>query len=148
MAEAPALSSELTRQAIALARALTAAARNWALYPPEHPAVDTSVRRLVDTIRETTAGAAFAFGVTPSTLMVVGVPLPPEQPVADAARILHDHDILQISFLADVPVAAVHALLQVLATNADELRAAGGPAAAWAAHGHPAIAIDRIDYEK
>ena len=34
------LSPELTRQSIALARALSSASRNWGLYPPEHPAVE------------------------------------------------------------------------------------------------------------
>src|SRR3954470_1968580 len=98
MAEAPALSSELTRQAIALARTLSAAARNWALYPPEHPAVDASVRRLGNTVRQSTSGAAFSFGVTPKTLLVAGIPLPEEQPVAETAKLLHDHDLLAITF--------------------------------------------------
>jgi hypothetical protein len=79
--------AELTRQSIALARALSAAARNWALYPPEHPAVDTSVTRLAETVRQSTGGAAFTFGVTPSTLLVAGLPLPEDQPVAEAARV-------------------------------------------------------------
>src|ERR1041384_2460668 len=93
------LSPELTRQSIALARALSAAARNWALYPPEHPAAAASLARLSDTINTTIAGAAFTFGVTPKTLLVAGYPLPEEHAVSEAARLLHDHDILQLSFL-------------------------------------------------
>ena len=39
MAEVTPLSPELSRSVSALARALVAAARSWALYPPDHPAV-------------------------------------------------------------------------------------------------------------
>ena len=46
MAEVTPLSPELSRSVLALARALVAAARSWALYPPDHPAVATSVDRL------------------------------------------------------------------------------------------------------
>src|SRR5581483_9265279 len=142
------LSPELTRQSIALARSLSAAARIWGLYPPEHPAVQASVTRLHDTIVQTVAGAAFTFGVTPNTLLVAGYPLPEEQSVAEAARLLHDHDILQITFAGDPDSPALSALLQLLVKPGEELRALGGPAKAWAAMSHLAIAIEQIDYEK
>jgi hypothetical protein len=148
MGTAPALSPELTKQSIALARALSAAARNWGLYPPEHPAVEASVSRLAEAVRTSTGGAAFSFGVTPQTLLVAGLPLPEEQPVVEAAKLLHDRDILSIMFLGDVPQAALHSFLKILSTQADELRAAGGPAAAWEKEAHSSIAIEQIDYEK
>jgi HEAT repeat protein len=110
--------------------------------------VDASVRRLREALTETVSGAAFTFGVTPETLLVAGIPLPDETVVADTARLLHDRDVLQITFLGEVPIEAVHALLRVLTTPADDLRAAGGPSRAWDADGHPAIAIEQIDYEK
>ncbi|MGE3401045.1 MAG: HEAT repeat domain-containing protein [Vicinamibacterales bacterium] len=143
-----ALSPELSRQAAALARSLAAAARNWALYPPEHPAVGAAVTRLSDAIRQATSGAAFSFGVTPETLLVAGLPLPPDQPVADAARLLHDRDVLHITFLGDPAAPALHALLGILSLAPSDLRAQGGPAAAWQAAGHASIAIEQIDYEK
>jgi HEAT repeat protein len=148
MGTAPALSSELTKQSIALARALSAAARIWGLYPPEHPAVEASVSRLADAVRTSTGGAAFSFGVTPETLLVAGLPLPDEQAVAEAARLLHDRDILSIMFLGEVPQAALHSFLKVLSTPSDDLRASGGPASAWEAEGHSSISIEQIDYEK
>jgi HEAT repeat protein len=148
MSTAPALSPDLIRLSIALARSLSAAARNWALYPPEHPAVGASVQRLADAVRQSTAGAAFAFAVTPKTLLIAGVPLPDEQPVAEAARLLHDHDLLQITFLGDPPVEALHAFLRILSTPADQLRGNGGPAPAWEQAGHASIALEQIDYEK
>ena len=148
MSTAPALSPELIRQSIALARALSAAARNWGLYPPEHPAVDAAVRRLTEAVHQSTGGAAFTFGVTPQTLLVAGVPLPEDQPVSEAARLLHDRDLLQVTFLGDVPGPALHALLKLLSTPADDLRREGGPAKAWEASGETAIALEQIDYQK
>src|SRR5689334_19271974 len=136
MAETPVLSPELVRESAALARCLTAAARNSALYPPEHPALRTAVDRLARAMTDSSAGAAFAFGVTPDTLLVAGLPLPPDPPVAEAARLLHDRGILQISFIGTPPLPAVHALLKLLATPPEDLRAAGGPAPAWTAEGH------------
>ena len=148
MSTAPALSPDLIRLSVALARSLSAAARNWALYPPEHPAVDSSVRRLAEAVRQSTSGAAFAFAITPKTLLIAGIPLPEEQPVAEAARLLHDHDLLQVTFLGDPPVEALQAFLKVLSTPADDLRRDGGPAAAWEQGGHSSIVLEQIDYEK
>src|SRR5688572_26686296 len=118
---APALSAELVRQSVALARALSAGVRNWSVYPSGHPSVEAAVKRLAETVRQSAAGAAFTFGVTPQTLLVAGVPLPEEQPVVEAARLLHDHDLLQLTFLGEPPLEALHALLGLLSTPADDL---------------------------
>lgn len=148
MSTAPALPPELAHQSISLARALSAAVRNWGLYPPEHPAVNAAVRRLADAVRQNTAGAAFTFAITPTTLLVAGMPLPEDQSVTTTARLLHDRDVLQLTFLGDVPVDALRALLTLLTTPVEELRREGGPAKAWEAVGQPSIALDQIDYEK
>jgi hypothetical protein len=104
MPEVTPLSPELSRSVLALARALVAAARNWSLYPPEHPAVRASVERLAGTLREAVAGQAFAFGVTPDTLLVAGAAAPASAgAVAEAAAWLHQRDILTLTFLGDVP---------------------------------------------
>ena len=142
------LSPELTRQSIALARALSSASRNWGLYPPEHPAVDASVKRLAEAINRSMAGAVFTFGVTPKTLMVAGYPLPEEQSVTDAARLMHDHDILQLTFVGEPNMATLHALLALLQRPADELRAGGGPAKVWQETRQATVALEQIDYEK
>ena len=142
------LSQELVRQSIALARALSAAARNWALYPPEHPATIASVTRLGEAVTASVAGAAFTFGVTPKTLLVAGYPLPEDQGVAETARLLHDHDILQITFVGEPEVDALHSLLALLARSPEELRAEGGPGKAWSKLTHKSVAIEQIDYEK
>src|SRR5262245_8750478 len=148
MAQATAIPTEIVRLSVTLARTLSAAVRNWALYPPEHPAVAASVERLTATLREVTGAGPFAFGVTPDTLLVAGVPLPSDQPVVDAARYLHDRDILQLSFAGPAPAPVVQTLLRLLTLDPAVVRAGGGPAAVWAREGHPGISIDQIDYEK
>ena len=70
MSQASQLSPELARGLLQLARALLAAARNWTLYPPDHPTVRASVERLSDAIKQTTAGAIFSVGITPQTLLI------------------------------------------------------------------------------
>ena len=118
------------------------------MYPPEHPAVDAWVRRLSESLDVSIAGAAFTFAVTPTSLLIAGVPLPAEGAVSDAARMLHDRDVLQVTFVGQVPATALHALLHILATSTDVLRASGGPAATWQVDGHPSITLEQIDYEK
>ena len=142
------LSPELTRQSIALARALSSASRNWSLYPPEHPTVEASVKRLAEAINRSVTGAVFTFGVTPKTLMVAGYPLPEEQSVTDAARLMHDHDILQVTFVGEPDTATLHALLALLQRPADELRAGGGPAKVWQQPRQATVQLEQIDYEK
>jgi HEAT repeat protein len=148
MADAPTLSPALSRGVSALARSLVAAARSWALYPPDHPAVRGSLDRLRTAITDTSAGQIFAFGVTPDTLMVAGVAVGGRDAgsIAEAARWLHDRDILQLTFAGDVGVPALQRLLGVLSEDSRVIRQRGGPAKVWAEEGDAAIAIQQIDF--
>jgi len=149
MSQASQLSPELSRGLLQLARALLAAARNWTLYPPEHPTVAASVSRLSDAIRQSTLGAIFSIGITPETLMVESTPADSSQSsIAEAAALLHDRDLLRMTFIGDVPPEALHALLRVLALDPAERRRLGGPAAIWVAEAQPSLVLEQIDYEK
>ena len=149
MAQASQLSPELSRGLLQLARALLVAARSWMLYPPEHPAVRSSVQRLAAAIAEASLGAVFSIGVTPETLMIEATAADASQAaIAEAAALLHDRDLLRLTFLGDVPVEALHTLLKVLSLDPAERRARGGPADIWAVEGHPSIAIQQIDYAR
>jgi len=149
MSEEAQLSPELARGLLQLARALTAAARNWTLYPPEHPTVSASVARLSDAIQRSAASAVFSVGITPDTLLVEGVPADSAQPaIAEAAALLHDRDLLRITFVGEVPARALRAFLRLLALDADQRRRRGGPAQIWAVDGDPSLALEQIDYEK
>ena len=62
---------------------------------------------------------------------------------------LHDRDLLRITFVGDVPPEAVHALLRILTLETGDRRKRGGaPAQIWATAGHPSIAIEQIDYDR
>ena len=149
MSQASQLSPELARGLLQLARALLVAVRNWTLYPPEHPTVGASVSRLADAIRQSSLGAIFSLGVTPDTLLVEGAPADPSQTgIAEAAALLHDRDLLQVTFVGDVPTDALHAFLHVLTLDPAERRQRGGPAKIWETGGHPSIALEQIDYQK
>jgi len=149
MSQASQLSPELARSLLQLARALVAAARNWTLYPPEHPAVSASIARLSDAIQRSTGGAIFSVGITPDTLLVEGTSADPAQSsVSEAAALLHDRDLLSITFVGEVPEPALHAFLRMLALDADERRRRGGPTQIWTVEGHPSLVLEQIDYER
>jgi HEAT repeat protein len=132
-----------------MARALLTAVRSWTLYPPEHPAVRASVDRFADAIRDSMSAGAFAIGVTPETLLVEGAAADAGQAgIADAAAMLHDRDIVALTFSGDVPAEALQAFLRLLTLDADQRRQRGGPARIWAESGHAALTIEQIDYEK
>jgi HEAT repeat protein len=149
MAQASQLSSELSRSLVQLARSVVVAARNWTLYPPEHPTVGSSVQRLAEAIRQSSLGTAFSIGVTPETLMIEATPADPGAPgIAEAAALLHDRDLLRVTFIGDVPAEALHAFLRILSLEPADRRGRGGPARIWDTDGHPSIAIEQVDYAK
>jgi HEAT repeats len=149
MAQASQLSPELTRSLLQVARALLVAARNWMLYPPEHPGASASVSRLTEAIRDSSPRTVFSIGITPETLLIDGIPADSSQTaIAEAAALLHDRDLLAVTFVGDVPPYAVQALLRVLTLDPAERRNQGGPARIWQTEGHPSIEIEQIDYGK
>jgi HEAT repeat protein len=145
----PQLSPELARGLLQVARSLLVAARNWSLYPPEHPAVEASVNRLCEAIRQASLGAAFGIGITPDTLLIEGIAAPQtDGPIAEAAALLHDRDLLHITFLGDVSHDGVTRLLRLLNVDAEQRRLSGGPVKIWETEGHPSLILEQLDYEK
>jgi HEAT repeat protein len=132
-----------------VARALLVAARNWSLYPPEHPTVGVSVKKLGEAIHESSLGAIFSIGITPDTLMIESAAADANHTgIAEAAALLHDRDLVTLTFVGDVPEEALQAFLRILTLDAAERRARGGPAKIWLAEGgHPSIVMEQIDYE-
>jgi hypothetical protein len=149
MSQVSQLSPELARGVLQLARALGAAMRNWTLYPPEHPTIAQTLARLGEAIHQTSMGSIFSLGVTPETLLVEGAAADRSQTaIAEAAAMLHDRDILHLTFVGEVPPDALRTLLRILTIDATERRNRGGPAQMWVAEGHPSIAIQQVDYLK
>ena len=148
MVDVPSLSPELCRNVSALARTLVAAARSWALYPPDHPAVRGSLERVRHSLIEAADGRPFSFGVTPDTLLIAGVPLTGRDAavVAEAAAWLHDRDVVELTFLGDVTVASLQRLLGILSEDSRVTRQQGGPARVWSAQADPSILVEQIDF--
>ena len=149
MSQVSQLSPELAQGLLRVARALLVAARNWTLYPPEHPAVGSSVERLCEAVRGSSLGTAFGIGITPETLLIDGVaPTQQEGPIAEAAALLHDRDLLHVTFIGDVSTDSVTRLLRLLSLDAAERRRRGGPVQIWAEEGHPSVVLEQLDYER
>ena len=149
MSQVSQLSPELAQGVLQLARALLVATRTWTLYPPEHPTVGAAVSRLADAIHQSSMGSVFSLGVTPETLMIEGTAADRNQTgIAEAAAMLHDCDLLRITFVGDVPAEALHALMRVLTLDPAERRRLGGPARIWSVEERPSLALEQIDYER
>jgi hypothetical protein len=129
-----------------LARTLVAATRNWTLYPPDHPASQASFERLADAIHAATSGAALSIAITPDSLLVEGLTVPPSPQVGEAARLLHDRDLLQLTFVGAVPRDALSKFLDLLADDRETVRQNGGPEGLWSKGGHRSIAVEQINY--
>lgn len=149
MSGAATLSPELSQSLGLLSRACLTASRNWRLYPPSHPAVHTSFERLHKTLADAIPAFPFAIGVAPDTLLVDGAaPAGSDSAIAELASLLHEHDIIQLTFMIAPLPAALEGLLDLLKRDPEDVRAAGGPAKLWAASLHKSIAIQQIDYAK
>ena len=129
-----------------LARSLVAASRNWTMYPPDHPAVRASFDRLSQAIQDATNDAVFSVGITPDTLLIESFPVPDNPQVVEAARLLHDRDLLRLTFSGRVPPEAVSKLLRLLALDRATLRSRGGPEGVWREDGDVSIVLEQIDY--
>jgi hypothetical protein len=129
-----------------LARTLVAATRNWTLYPPDHPASQASFERLADAIHAATSGAVCSIAITPDTLLVEGLTVPPSSQVSEAARLLHDRDLLQLTFVGAVPPDALSKFLDLLSDDRETVRQNGGPEGVWSKGGHRSIAVEQINY--
>jgi HEAT repeat protein len=149
MAQRAAEPADVTRLAVAVARATTIGLRSWGFYPPEHPAVAMAVERFVAAATEASLGGMMQLAVTPRALLVDGLPLESSDlAVVECAELLHDRDILQVTLAAPPSEAVVRSLLAVLTLDRETRRARGGPAAIWGAEDQTAILIEQIDYQE
>jgi HEAT repeat protein len=148
MPEAIPLSPELSRSVSALSRALVAAARSWALYPPDHPSVRGSLDRLTTVVRDACGGRVFSVGVTPDTLLVDGSPAGDAGPIPEAAAWLHSRDVLRLTFAGQVNASSLERLLALFSDDPGAVRQRGGPATCWQESGDPSIAIEQIDFSR
>jgi len=149
MAQRAESAADVTRLAVAFARAMTVGLRSWGFYPPEHPAVAMAVERLITTASDACAGGMMQFAVTPHALLIDGMPLESSDVGAiECAELLHDRDILQLTVASPPSDAVVRSLLTTLTLDRETRRARGGPAAIWAAEDQTSFLIEQIDYQE
>ena len=149
MAQRAAPAADTAKSAVNLARAITIGLRSWSFYPPEHPAVGLAVDKFVAAAADATKGGLLQLAVTPHSLLVDGVAIEsPDLSVTECAALLHDRDILQITFVTVPEEPVVRALLNVLSLDRQTRRAKGGPAAIWAVEDQTTILIEQIDYQE
>lgn len=149
MAQRAESAADVTRLAVAFARAMTVGLRSWGFYPPEHPAVAIAVERLIAASTDACAGRIMQLAVTPRALLLDGMALDTTDTGAiECAELLHDRDILQLTIAAPPSEVVVRSLLATLTLDRETRRARGGPAAIWSAEDQTAYLIEQIDYQE
>ncbi len=143
-----AASSDLPQRVLGLARAIVAASRNRALYPPEHPAVGASLTRLTTALAEAAHNLPLALGVTPAALVPEEGPPIDHGPAVEAAALLHARDILRLVFAPALDQHVVREFVELIAADPASLRERGGPAEVWRVAGPAGIDIAQVDYKK
>lgn len=142
-----ALSPETAAQLAEFARNCKAAARAVSLYPSQHPAIDASLERLVQTTARITVNGPVHLQVRQSALLVDGAGLPkPDASVSEFAQLLHRHLIGALTINVGADAASWRTLFLLLARTPEEIRADGGIAQLWKTAGGPSLDIQEINY--
>ena len=141
--------SNRAASATTLARTLVSGIRARALYPAAHPNVEGAVVCLHESLLAVDELDGFTLGVTPETLLVDGKPLDETGVhVTEAAQLLHELDIVRLTFSNQITPHTLHSLVGVLSQDITNLRGRGGPAHAWNEDGDGAVRIEQIDYHE
>jgi hypothetical protein len=141
------LPPDQTARLVEFARACKAAARAVSLYPAAHPAIRTTLGRLVEASDRATAGGAFAMQIRPTRMLVDGAePARPDPALQELAELLHAHLIGGLVLHGGADAESWRALLLLLARTPEETRADGGIGKLWSRSGGPSIEIREIDY--
>jgi HEAT repeat protein len=141
------LAPEVADLLTAFARACRAAARAIALYPPEHPAVGTTMSHVAAVIQKASAVGGLKLGVVPDTLTVDNRRIPrPEPALSELAAVLHAHQIGQLTVLPGGTADEWRRFLSLVALPPDQLRRRGGLARLWASEGQTRIVVRQLDY--
>lgn len=141
------MSAEQSGLLAEFARAGKSAARAVSLYPGAHPAIGTSLGRLVAASERLIAGTSVALTVHPDMLAIDGCsPSRPDASIGELASVFHERlvGVLRIERGADAE--DWRGLLLLLARSLEDLVKEGGLAKAWAATGRRHFEIQEIDY--
>jgi len=138
---------DVVRDVSRFARALMAAHRTRQMYSADHPTTGGATKRLGQAMAALAAHPDLHIGVSPKTLFANGEALSTDNRLAEAATLLHDHDIISLR-VSDPPTEGQIAdFLQLMGFEPDRVRAQGGPERVWSGFGHKSIELVQIDYE-
>ena len=142
-----ALPADLALRLTEFARAAKAATRSVSLYPDGHPAITSSLSRLVESATRVTAGGPLTITVLPEALQVDGrAAARPDAAIGELAVLLHQHLVGELRVLGGAEPAAWRTFLLLLGRTTEELLAEGGIARLWSTTGGTHLQIREIDY--
>jgi hypothetical protein len=150
------LDSARAARLIAFARTCAAAVRAVALYPAGHPAVESVLTRLVDTVATITASEPLCATVLPKQLLIDGrAPANPDPALAELAALLHEQRVSDLTVRDAGDATMWLRLLGLIGRPPEEIREAGGIGHLWSEHGGMATAahlrsveMREVDYER
>jgi HEAT repeat protein len=129
------------------ARTCKAAARAVSLYPGTHPAIGSSLSRLVASAGRLARHGPVKLAVHRELLTIDGrSPLRPDPSVGELATLLHERLIGRLTVQPEADAEDWRALLLLLARSPDDLMAGGGIHQAWTLTGRNHFEIQEIDY--
>ena len=129
------------------ARTCKAAARAVSLYPGTHPAIGSSLSRLVASAGRLARQGPVKLAVHRELLAIDGrSPLRPDPSIGELATLLHERLIGRLTVQPQADAEDWRALLLLLARSPDDLMAGGGIRQAWTLTGRNHFEIQEIDY--
>lgn len=132
---------------VEFARACKAAARAVTLYPLGHPAIATTLGRIVSLTAPDQLASPLRLSVHTDSVLLDDRALPrPEGAVGELAALLHGHLIGELIVRPGGDLESWRTFLLLLARPTDEVRAEGGIAALWAAANGQHVEVREIDY--
>ena len=150
------LSAQDTARLSDFARSCKAAVRAVSLYPDGHPAVQSTMKRVIEVARNATGPSPLALTVLPDQLLLDGrAGDKPDSAVGELAVMLHRHQIGRFVINDGGDVDLWLALLRLLGRSPEAVRDEGGIAHLWGEDGElttpqqrGSVEIDEINYER
>jgi HEAT repeat protein len=129
------------------ARACKSAARAVSLYPATHPAIASTLRRLVELTTALTAKGPCTLNVRAHNLQIGDAGLAkPDPAIIELADLLRRQLVGSLTLKGGGSDQSWHTLLSLLGRAPEDERADGGIARLWQSTGADAIELQEIDY--
>jgi HEAT repeat protein len=141
------LTPEEAARLVDFARACKAAARAVTLYPSGHPAIATTLGRVVHATSAGSLPQPLRITVLPDSLLLNGRAAARTDPaVGELAVLLHDHLVGEITVHPGGDVEAWRSFLLLLARTSASVRAEGGISRVWTMMAGRHVELREIDY--